>query len=680
MGSRAIRKAGCPDLRKTYRTACPQDCYASCGLLVHTENGRVTAIEGDPEHPLTRGRVCGKVRWHLERLYSPQRLLRPMLRQGTGWRLLDWDEALDLWAGKLAEIKEKYGTTAVLHHDGSGSNGLLRGMGTRFFNVYGGVTVPEGSLCWGSGLAAQELDFGGHQMHEWEDLAHSRTILLWGRDPARTNVHLLEHLRRAASGGAEIVSINPVRVRTGIPGTKHVSVRPGTDGALALAMAHVIINQGLTDEDFISRHVLGYPEFAASVARFTPEAAAGICGVPAGEIAALARRYATHKPSAILFGYGMQRYANAGRTVRCIDALAAITGNIGIPGGGSNYVHRHWKSFFADLSGREHATVSRTFPWPALARHILAADNPPIRCITVTRSNPVTQLPDTGLTRKAFRSRDFVVVIDLFLTDTAAEADLVLPCTTFLEEEDVVVSSWNNYVSYMPRVVEPVGESRSDLAIFTALAERMGLSAFGFMTAADWLRRALAPAASLGIDLDTLKAGPVRNPLAPRVAWADRLFGTPSGKYELFSERAARLGLEPLPTYRPPAAEQTGEGNGYPLYLLTPHHPDYTHSQFWNLVPPRELEALPAVEMHPETAAAQGLEPGTEVLVESPRGRLRGFVTTADDLRRDMVRIYQGRWTSLNGGVNFLTPDIVSDLGNGSCYYDCRCRVTPAGR
>ncbi|MGQ9497606.1 MAG: molybdopterin-containing oxidoreductase family protein [Desulfotomaculales bacterium] len=665
-------------MRRVYRSACPLDCYASCGLLVERENGRVTAIKGDPAHPLTRGRVCGKVRRLLERQYSPERLLHPLMREGSGWRRIGWDEALALWAEKLAEVKERYGTTAVLYHDASGSNGILRGLGRRFFNVYGGVTVPEGSLCWGAGLAAQALDFGGHQMHEWDDLENSRTVILWGRDPARTNIHLLPHLRRAAAGGAEIISVNPVRVRTGVAGTRHVRVRPGTDGALALAMAHVIIEEDLVDRDFVDRHVLGYPEFAASVQGFSPEVAAKICGVPAEEITAMARRYATHKPAAILFGYGMQRYANAARTVRCIDALAAITGNIGVAGGGANYVHQHWKGFFADLSGREYARSRRTFPWPALARCILAADDPPVRCIVVTRSNPLTQLPNTGLAREAFRAAGFVVVVDFFLTDTAAAADLVLPCSSFLEEEDIVVSSWNNYVSYTPKVVEPPGDCRSELAIFADLARRMGLAGFGSLSPRQWLERALVPVAPIGVDLKRLQQGPLRNPLVPRVAWADRRFPTPSGKYELFSARAAQMGLEPLPTYRPPASVQAGGGPPYPLHLLTPHHRDFTHSQFWNLAPRDKLGGLPAVEMHPETAATTGLEPGGEVWVETPRGRLKGVLREADDLRPGVVRIYQGRWAGLNGGVNLLTPDTVSDLGNGSCYYDCLCRVLPA--
>ncbi|WP_238492557.1 molybdopterin-containing oxidoreductase family protein [Desulfotruncus alcoholivorax] len=658
-----------------YRSSCPLDCYSSCGLLVDTENGRVTAIKGDPGHPLTKGKICIKAKKLLDRLYSPDRILYPLARRNGVWKRISWDDALDLWAGKLTSIKERYGSTAVLHHDASGSNGILRGLGSRFFNIYGGVTEPQGSLCWGSGYAAQLLDFGALQMHEWEDLLNSSTILLWGRDPARTNPHLLGHLRRAAAGGAEIISINPVRVRAGIPGLRHISPRPGTDGALALAMASVIISEDLVDHAFVAEHVHGYQEFASSVREFKPERAAAICGISGAEIESLARRYAMHGPSAILFGYGMQRYANSGRTVRCIDALAAITGNIGIPGGGANYVQRHWKQFFADLSGKEYAQARRLFPWPALARHILEARDPPVRSIVVTRSNPVNQLPNTNLARQAFQAAGFVVVIDFFMTDTAAGADLVLPCTTFLEDEDIVISSWNNYANYTPAVIEPLGECRSELSIFTGLARRLGLlSIFGDLQPEQWLRRALAPAAELGITIDTLRRGPVRNPLAPKVAWENRVFATPSGKYELYSSRAIEMGLEPLPVYRQPASD--GEDREkYPYCLITPHHRDFTHSQFWNLESGESLARLPEVEMHPEAGAMMGLNEGESVWVESPGGRLQGIVKFNSDISPGVISVFQGRWISRGGGVNVLTPDIVSDLGDGSCYYDCRCRV-----
>lgn len=661
-------------MKKVYRSACPQDCYASCGLLIYEENGRITDIKGDPDHPLTKGKVCVKARRHLDRMYSPERILHPMKKEGSGWRRISWEEALELWAAKLLEIKERYGTTAVLHNDASGSNGILRGLGSRFFNVYGGVTVPDGCLCWGSGLAAQEIDFGGHQAHEWADLANSRTVLLWGRDPARNNPQLIEHLKSAADKGAQIISINPVRVRTWVSNMQYIQPRPGTDGALALGMAYVIINEDLVNRDFIDEYVLGFPEFSASVREFTPRRATQICGVPESDIISLARRYASKGPSAIVFGYGMQRYANAGRTVRCIDALAAITGNIGVSGGGASYVHRSWKKYFSDLAGGQYAKNGRTFPYPALARHILAADNPPVKCIVVTRSNPVTQLPDTSRAIQAFRAVDFVVVIDFFLNDTAAEADLVLPCTTFLEEEDAVVNSCNNYISYMPAVIKPLGECRSDLWIFSELAKIMGLADFGFFTTQEWLERSLAPLKPLGINLNRIKKGPVRHPEVPQVAWADRKFLTLSGKYELYAQRAVDRGLEPLPVYRSPESLQQ-DNNRFPLHLLTPHHRDYTHSQFWNLVSQEDLGRLPVVEMHAENAASLGLKAGDEAWVETKQGRLRCIINITGEVSLNVVRIFQGRWISQNGGINFLTPDTVSDLGNGSCYYDCRCRI-----
>jgi len=666
-------------MKKTYRSACPLDCFASCGFLIEVENNKVTNIKGDPDHPLTKGVVCPKARRHLERMYSPQRIVYPMLKEDSNWRRVSWERALDIWAEKLGEIKGKYGATAILHHDASGSNGVLRGLGARFFNIYGGVTVPEGSLCWASGKAAQALDFGGHQTHEWDDLENSSTVFLWGRDPGRNNIHLIQHLKKAARKGAKIISINPVRVQTGLDNVHHVAPRPGTDGALALGMAHVIIADKLVDENFTGKYVQGYSEFAASVKDYSPEKVSQICGIPAEGIEFLARTYAAGGPAAILFGYGMQRYTNSGRTVRCIDALAAITGNIGIPGGGANYVHQHWKEFFTDLSGSEYAKELRTFPWPALGRYILEADKPPVRSIVVTRSNPVTQLPDTNKVLQAFRTIDFKVVIDFFLNDTAAEADLFLPCTTFMEEEDVVVSSWNNYISYMPKVVEPLGESKSDQDIFTMLARKMGLWEFGFHTSREWLEKALSKPARKGVDLNRLKEGPVRNPGAPRVAWAQRKFETPSGRYELYSQRAVEMGLEPLPVYVPPQMLSHEKGE-YPLYLLTPHSKKTIHSQFWNLLPQEDLGELPGVEMHIETAVESGLTPGDRVWVESPRGRIKGILKVVDDIRSGVVRIYQGRWISQKGGVNFLTSDAVSDVGSGSCYYDCRCRVYRCSR
>lgn len=672
------------------RTVCPLDCYAHCGLLVVMEGERAIGVRGDPDHPLTGGLVCGKAGRHLERLYSPQRVLHPMRRTNGGWSPISWDEAYDLIATQLVTIRDQWGPAAVLHLSGGGTEGLLKELRHRFFNAFGGVTVPEGSTCWGSGYAAQECDFGAVYAHDWADHRNARSIFLWGRDPATTNIHLLPHLEAARQNGAVLVVVNPVRTRSADLANLHLAPRPGTDGALALGMANAIIDRGLVDRGFIREHVRGFEEYAALVRDYPPEAVAGITDVPSEAIREAALIYARNRPSAIIFGYGMQRYANGGQTVRAIDALAAITGNIGIPGGGASYANQYWRGLFADLKsegldpqgagalpGRPPGP-RRLLPYPALAQAIVAADDPPVRAIFITGCNPVTQLPDSLRVREAFSRAGFVVVIDYFLNDTADVADLFLPCTTFLEEEDLVFNSWNPYLAHAPRIVESLGEARSELQIFTDLAERLELRAFGRRTAGEWLERALAPASRYGITLDAVRAGPVRNPLARDVAWEDHRFSTPSGKYELWSERAAALGRNPLPAYVEPAESprrHPGLAAHYPLHLLTSHHRDYMHSQFTNLGRGGEGPAPLPVDIHPDSAAARGIADGDRVRVESLRGELEGVAHLTDRVRPDVVQIRQGGWLKQNACVNTLTGEHIPDLGLGIPYYDCLCEV-----
>lgn len=668
-------------MRQRIKSACPMDCLDSCSLLVHVENGRVVKIEGDPGHPVTGGFLCAKGKKHIERLYSGERVTHPMLKVAGHWKKIGWEEAYGLLAEKLTAIKNEYGPTAVLHHDTSGSNGLLKKLCRRFFNAYGGVTVPRGSLCWGSGYAAQEYDFGALYLNDWEDLLHSRTIVLWGRDPATTNIHLVPYLKKAREKGARVIAVNPLKVRSLEFCDEHFAPRPGTDGALALAMANVIIEEGLTDRNFIRDHVHGFERYKELVGSYPPERASTITGLPAGSIRQFARQYATNKPSSILLGYGMQRYGNGGGTVRAIDALAAITGNIGVPGGGANYAHQCWKTFFSDLSGFELAAGERKLPWPTLAQSIMDATDPPIKCIVVTRSNPVTQLSNTHKAIEAFRRTEFVAVIDHFMNDTAEEADLFLPSTTFLEEDDLMVSSWSNYLFFAPKVVEPLGESKPDPVIFTELAGLMGLDGFDHRTPLQWLEKALEPAARLGITLEKLKKGPVRNPLAPTVAWEDKGFPTSTGKYELYSERALAEGADPLPVYREPfeSPVSTPElAKEYPFRLLTCHHRDFIHSQFQNFMK-KDEPYVAEVEIHPAPAAFRGIEDGAEVTVKSPRGQMEAVARITHRVPPDVVQIYQGSWLKHGGGVNVLTPEHIPDLGLGTPYYDCLCEVCRKG-
>ncbi len=665
-------------MSKIFHSVCPLNCLDSCGLLVEVDGGRVAKVSGDPRHPLTRGFICGKGQKLIERTYSPDRIRFPLRRTGSGWQRISWAEALSAIGERLLKIREEYGSSAVLHHRGHGSNGVLKNLDRRFFNAFGGVTEPEGSVCWGSGYAAQEYDFGGVYCHSWEDCLNSRTIILWGRDPAVTNLHLVPLLKEAQAKGARLISVNPVQTKSAELADAHVGLRPGTDGALALGMAHVILRDRLLDLDFVANHVHGFEEYAKLVKEYTPEKVAHITGVPRDTVESLAQTYAKRKPSAIFLGYGLQRYTNGGKTVRAIDALAAITGNIGIAGGGVNYAHRYNGRLLSSITGDEMAIHRRYLPYPVLAQAILEAQEPPIKAIFVTRSNPVSQLSNTALVKEAFTRAGLVVVIDYFLTDTAELADYILPCTTGFEAEDLVTSSWQEFWAYAPKLVEPVGEARPEAEIFGELAQRMGLKGFGERTAGQWLEEALAPAAAYGINLQSLKNGAVRNPLAPAAAWQDKQFATPSGKYELYSNQAAADGLDPLPSYAEPRESLTANpwvAREYPLHFLTPHPRDCLNSQLQNLKEESTESSLPVLEIHPRTAEARYIRNNDLVLVESPRGEMRAIARLTGKVPIYLVQVAEGGWLKAGGGVNFLTPDVIPDLGMGIPYYDCVCQV-----
>ncbi|MGE5578395.1 MAG: molybdopterin-containing oxidoreductase family protein [Syntrophothermus sp.] len=682
------------------KTACPLNCYDTCGMLAYVKDGRVVRLEGDPDHEITRGFICRKGRDFVERTYAPDRLLYPQRKVGNGWERISWDQACALMAEKLLAARERYGSLAIFHNYDYGSQGLLRALDQRFFNALGGVTSTVGSLCWSAGLAAQEYDFGAYAAHDPLDHLNARTIVIWGRNPAYTNIHLIPIIQEARRRGARVALVDPVRTKTASFADLVVQPRPGTDGALALAMASVIIEDGLADLAYIHEHVHGFEEFRKLAGEFPPERVEGIAGVSAATIRELARFYGEIKPASLLIGMGLQRHTNGGQTIRAIDALAAITGNIGIPGGGANYAHSNL-SGFGEIKGRELARQRREIIRAQLGEGLLNAQDPTVQVAVITRSNPVAQSPATPKIIEVFQKIPFVVVIDQFMTDTAEMADLVLPCTTFLEEEDIYANSWHNWLAYGPKVVEPRGESKSDVVIFTELAQRMGLGSYFNRSITQWMEDLLAPLNRYGVTLERLKQAPMRFPAAPQVAWADQKFLTPSGKYELFSEKAQANGLDPLPRYREPreapesykapvsaasAEDAVGEkgaprGAKYPLYLLTPHMQVQTHSQFANLASRREMEEtkLPWVHLHPRAALDRGLEEGNWVEVTSPRGSLRARVRVDSAVREDVALIYEGYWLKYGGGVNLLTADYVSDMGLQAAFYDCLCEVSKTG-
>ena len=679
---------------KVYTTACPRNCYSTCAMRVEVEDGRIRRIEPHAGNAATAGGVCLKGLSYVERVYSPDRVLHPLRRnpeRGTFQRI-SWDEALGIIAGKLTELRADPGPQSVLYYQASGTKGLLNALGMKFWRLYGGCTTTYGDLCWPAGLEATRLTLGDNKHSAPWDIADARLIVLWGKNAAETNIHQMVFIDQALDAGAQLVVIDPRRTESAERAALLIQPRPGSDGALALAVAHLLIKADQIDHDFIERHVLGFPGFAAMVDEFTPERAAGITDVPLRYIHRLAEYFGAIAPATISPGYGMQRFTNSGQTMRAMLAVLAITGNIGRPGAG--WIYANLQSHIFDAvrdplalyppqkpDGVVRVSISTARLGPAM----LETRDPPLRMAWVERGNPITQNPETNTVLEAFRGLDFRVVVDQFLTDTAREADIVLPAKTMFEQSDVIGAYWHSYIQLKQKVIEPPGEVKPESEVYRLLAQRLGLAraddpqAFPVSDAEveAYLEKALQPFPEL--TLDRLREGPQLAPGQEEVAYSDFRFPTRSGKIELESHEAVeRWGVDPLPLYREPVESlrrHVPDPDVYPLYLLTPNTKNRIHSQFNNLMMIRQLGDEPLLYMHPDDAAKRHIRDGEWVRVFNDRGELVLESRLDNGLKAGCVCVTNGWWISEGGTVNFCSAARETDMGYGAAFHDVRVQV-----
>ena len=674
-------------------SACPRNCYSTCGLTlrIDTGAGRLRAVESLAGNRATAEGPCLKGLAYVERIHSPDRLLTPLRRlAGGGFAPVAWPEALDELSARLATARDRLGPRSILYYAASGTKGLLNGAGLAFWRLFGGATTTYGDLCWMPGLEAGRLTLGANTHNAPWDLVNARLIVLWGKNAAETNVHQMGFIASARERGAELVVIDPRRTETAERADLFLRPRPGTDGALALALAHRLIEGDSIDREFIAAHVLGFEAFAARAALWPPARAAAVCELPVAQIEALAERFATRRPATLIAGFGMQRYAHSGQAMRALIALPAITGNLGLPGGGWQFANLQSSIFgLKDPEasypppGGEDGPLRVSVATARLGADMLAQRDPPLAVAWVERGNPLNQNPDTNAVRAAFRALDLRVVVDEVLTDTAREADLVLPAKSFIEQADLIGAYWHPYIQYRPKLLEPPGEVKPETWIYRALAERLGLPQAAVDAAipaeADidaWLEQRLAPFP--GLTLAALKAGPQLSPDFAEVAFADRHFPTPSGRVELYSEQAARRwGVDPLPDHvaGPECAAQAPEAARYPLLMMTPNSKNRIHSQFGNLALIRALDPAPRLHLHPADAAARGIAEGGLARVFNARGELRLSAHLDARLLAGTVLSHNGWWQSEGGGVNLLSAGRETDLGHGTAFHENRVEV-----
>lgn len=668
-----------------YITACPRNCYSTCTFRVRVENNRISAILPYSGNRATPAGPCIKGLSYIERTHSEKRLIHPLVRKQDGnFEQVSMAKALDIVAEKLAQIRKEYGPHSILWYKGSGMSGLTNDIGSDFWKAFGGATTTYGNLCWPAGLEAVRLTLGSVKHNIPWDLVNAKTIVLWGKNPAETNIQEIAFISEAREKGCIVICIDPRRTPTADKSDYLFSPLPGTDAALALAVARVLIDEELIDIEFIDKHVNGFSEFLQSLT-LTVEKAAEITGIPAKDIVSLAFMIGRGGPVTIIPGYGLQRHLNGGQTIRAILSLSIITGNLGKTGAGFNYANL--QSYIYDdpkeplcyyPDKQKDVPFRRTISMAKLGMDMLSTAEPALRAAWIERGNPLLQSPDSFNVRKAFKQLDFMVVVDQFITDTAREADIILPAKDIFEQSDIIGSYWSPYVQFKPKVLDPPGEVMPETEIYFNLAGKLGLLVGpdkipmpGNDNIEKWLCKRIEGYSFL--TLEDLKRGPVLAPGLQQIAYSDMKFETDSGKIELLSTEASdRWNVSVLPEY-----VAIPEAGTYPLRLLTPNAANRIHSQFGNLEIIRDSTPSPALLISPDDARSRYISEGDSIRIFNDLGEIVSNAGISSSIPRGVVVLYNGIWLEEGGGGNMLIAGRETDMGYGAAFHDNRVDVIP---
>ena len=720
-------------MKQVVHAACPHDCPDACGVLITVEDGRATRIQGDPAHPVTRGFLCAKVAKYLDRVYSPDRVLYPMRRIGPkgpvagqrsfaphdrvkdpvphnhnqeqsqqSWRRISWDEALEEIAARFRAITAEFGCEAILPYSFGGTLGALNSasMDRRFFHRLGASQL-ERAICSAAGEAGLESVLGVKMGTEPEQFRHSKYIIAWASNIHGNNVHLWPFITEARREGAKLVVIDPYRTRTAECADWYLPINPGTDAALALGMMHVIIGENLHDADYVAKHTLGFEQLREKVKEYPPERVAQWTGITAADIRKLAREYASVRPSVIRLNYGVQRSERGGMSTRAIAMLPCILGSWKEVGGGlqlstSGAFDLNTKALKrTDLMQTALGREARTINMVELGSVLNTLNDPPVKALFVYSSNPAAVAPrHNEVVRGLLRPDLFTVVHEQFFTDTTDYADIVLPATTFFEHKDLQKAYGHYYLQVSNQAIAPLGECRSNVELFRALAQHMGFAEDCFRETVDemidlalaskdpWMEGMTRERLELGqVRLNFEASGsrlPVSGGADPFLPFADGGFRTPSGKAELYSEAVKALGLDPVAEFTPPTESRHGaKASDLPLELLARKSDNFLNSSFFNVPSVREMEEPGLLEISAADARARGIGDGDKVRVYNRRGDMVLKARVDGKVQPGVVsaRLNWAKTTPGFQSINALTSEKLTDMGNSATFYSVLVEV-----
>jgi len=714
-------------MKNVVHAVCSHDCPDACGVRITVEDGRATKIQGDPEHPVTRGFLCAKVAKYLDRVYSPDRVLYPMRRVGpkgpTGlrsfappgragapvptpdgqtWQRISWDEALDEIASCFKTISAEFGGEAILPYSFAGTMGVLNyaSMDRRFFHRLGASQLAR-NICSAAGEAGLESVLGVKLGTEPEQFSHSKYIIAWAANIHATNVHLWPFIAEAKRRGAKLVVIDPYRTRTAACADWYLPINPGTDAALAMGMMRVIINENLHDTDYIKQHTVGFEQLREKVQEYTPERVAHWTGIAASDIVKLAREYAITRPAVIRVNYGIQRSEGGGMATRAVTMLPCITGSWKEVGGGLQLSTSGSFGLNKDALGRPDLMTkalgrpARTVNMVELGQALNALDGPPVKALFVYNSNPAAVAPNhNDVIRGLLRPDLFTVVHEQFFTDTTDYADIVLPATTFFEHKDLNIAYGHYFLQVSKPAIKALGECRPNVEVFRGLAERMGFTEDCFKESVDemidvaldspnpWLqgidRKRLERESHVRLNFGEqfITKGPAESTFF--LPFANGNFRTPSGKAELYSESVKALGLDPVVQFMPPDESRQGtQAKAFPLEMLARKSDNFLNSSFSNLPEIQAMEESGLLEISAPDARSRGISDGDAVRVFNGRGdiTLKAKVDGAVQPGVVCARLEWAKLSSQGRNINVLTSEKLTDLGNSATFYSVLVEV-----
>jgi len=657
------------------KTVCPKDCYCSCSIIAHVENGKVVKTTADPESPVGYFRgICVKGANYLTGIInSKERLTSPLKRIGDDFVEISWDEAYSILYEKLKKCKDEYGSQSVAYYRGSGKFGVMSGYSLGFWSQFGDYTVTYGDLCAPAGNTAIMYTYGAIKQNKLSCLEKSKLIILWGFNPAVTNIHLMQAINKSISGGATLVTIGPMKNESCEKSSFHIFTNAGTDGLFALGLGKLLIEAGLHDLDFIENHTYGFDKFEEHLKSVNLDEVYEKTGTDKQTLAKLVDYIKHSKSCAIVCGMGIQRYSNGGQTLRAIGLIPAMLGLIGKEESGFYYQDWQAPALKWPFSPKRPKNVRKGICLPTFAKNLTELESPKIRMLWIERANPAVSNPNTLAVEKSIRQIDFVVVIDQFMTDTAMLADLVLPSTAVLEQTDIVRSYGHPYIQLEQKAIDTANGCKDEKEIYRKLGEMFDFDLSYMPTDEEEILESVIKKSGFDTSLEKMKQTPYLHNTYQEIAFSDYIFNTPSGKIEFYCAKLYEdWGVSPMPVFEPPKEEP----DKYPLRFYSRHSRERINSQFNEVETLKETNPIPKIQINTSDANSRNIKNGDIVKIFNERGAIAAVADVTNSIKEGNTSMTFGWKKSDGASINTLTAERISDMGFGAGFHDCCVEIT----